>query len=71
MPLGQPSYKRYMQLQFKLNDPRLVSVGYVKTDDELIEELFQNVKTLHEENAKLMSENTKLKKRIEVILSEH
>jgi len=60
-----------MQLQFKLNDPRLVSVGYVKTDDELIEELFQNVKTLHEENAKLMSENTKLKKRIEVILSEH
>jgi len=59
------------QLQFKLNDPRLVSVGYVKTDDELIEELFQNVKTLHEENARLIDENQKLKKRIEVILSEY
>jgi len=60
-----------MQLQFKLNDPRLSSVGYSKTNEEMIDELLQNVKTLHEENARLIAENAKLKKRIEVILSEY
>lgn len=42
-----------------------------KTQTQLIDELLQNVKTLHEENSRLIDENQKLKKRIEVILSEY
>jgi regulator of replication initiation timing len=42
-----------------------------KTQTQLIDELLQNVKTLREENARLIDENQKLKKRIEVILSEY
>lgn len=37
---------------------------YSKTDAEIIDELLQNVKTLHEENARLLSENEKLKKQL-------
>lgn len=33
-----------------------------KTDSEIIEELLQNVKTLHEDNARLYSEVSRLQK---------
>jgi len=51
----------------KYND----SIVCHKTETQLIDELLQNVKILHEDNARLIDENQKLKKRIEVILSEY
>ena len=51
----------YEQLQLELNDSTLPP-SYYKTDSELIDELLQNVKTLHEENARLYSEIGRLEK---------
>lgn len=41
-----------------------------KTDSEIIEELLQNVKTLHEDNARLYSEVSRLKKYITDLISQ-
>ena len=41
-----------------------------KTDSEIIEELLQNVKTLHEDNARLYSEVSRLQKYITDLISQ-
>jgi len=51
----------YEQFQLELNDSTLPSI-YYKTESELIDELLQNVKTLHEENARLHSKVRHLEK---------